>query len=102
MVIILIRRCVKPDKEAEFLASYNRDKPTHRGFIDETLTKLNDSKSLPESMRSLDVGCKDCVTYLNVARWQSAQDFHDHFKPQTMHDPDIECSDRLRAVFEVV
>jgi hypothetical protein len=44
----------------------------------------------------------DCVTYLNVARWRSAEDFREHFKPKTMHEADVECSDRLRAVLEVV
>jgi|SRR5580658_2696312 heme-degrading monooxygenase HmoA len=102
MVIVLIRRCVKRDKEKEFLASYNHEKPNNPGFIDETLTKLNDSPNLPDAMRSLKVGCEDCVTYLNIARWRSAEEFRDHFKPQTTHDAKIECSDRLRAVFEIV
>jgi hypothetical protein len=102
MVIVLIRRCVRRDTEAEFLASYNREKPKHAGFIDETLTKLNNSTDLPDSMRSLPVGCDNCLTYLNVARWRSAEDFRQHFQPKTMHDPKIECSDRLRAVFEIV
>jgi heme-degrading monooxygenase HmoA len=102
MMIILIRRCVKRDKEQEFLASYNREKPNHPGFIDETLTKLSDSTDLPRSMRSLKIGCEGCVTYLNIARWRSAEEFRDHFKPQTTHDPQTECSDRLRAVFEIV
>jgi hypothetical protein len=102
MVIVLIRRCVQRDKETEFLASYSWEKPNNPGFIDETLTKLDSSADLPESMRSLPVGCNDCVTYLNIARWRSAEEFRRHFKPQTMHDPKIECSDRLRAVFDVV
>jgi hypothetical protein len=93
---------VRREKEPEFLASYNREKPTHPGFIEETLTKLNSSDELPESMRSLPIGCGDCITYLNIARWRSAEEFRQHFNPQTMHSPEIECSDRLRAVFEVV
>ncbi len=101
MVIVLIRRCVQPDKEAEFLASYKSDKPKHPDFIDETLTKLK-LDNLPESMRSLRIGCENCLTYLNVARWRSAKSFEDCIKPRTMHDPEIECSDRLRAVFESI
>jgi hypothetical protein len=102
MVIVLIRRCVRRNKEPEFLSSYSREKPDHPDFITETLTKLNNSDELPESLRSLSIGCEDCVTYLNVAQWKSAESFRQHFNPRTMHDPNIECSDRLRAVFEVV
>ena len=102
MVIVLIRRCVKRDKDEEFLESYNREKPNYPGFIEETLTRLVTLDDLPELMRSLPIGCDDCVTYLNVARWRSAKEFKEHFNPKTMHDPDIECSDRLRAVFEIL
>ena len=41
-------------------------------------------------------------TYLNVARWESAAAFNEHFKPQKMHDPETEVSDRLRAALEIV
>lgn len=102
MVIVLIRRCVKPDKEGEFLSTYKKDKPEHPGFIREYLTKLDSSQLLPEPMRSLLFGCKDCVTYLNIAHWKSADAFHEHFDPKTMHDSTYECSDRLRAVCEII
>lgn len=103
MVIVLIRRCIKPDMVKPFLEKYQREKPNHPGFICETLTKLR-LENLPEPMRGLayGIGCEGCVTYLNVAHWKSAEAFEDHFKPQTMYDPDIECSPRLRAVFEEV
>jgi hypothetical protein len=103
MIVVLIRRCVKADRETDFIKSYNREKPTHPGFIDETLTKLDSSKDLPEPMRSLSMGCPlGCITYLNIARWRSAKDFEEAFKPRTMHDPETECSDRQRAVFDIV
>lgn len=101
MVIVLIRRSVRPDKEREFLASYTREKPHHDEFIDETLTRLNSSTDLPESLRSLPIGQREAVTYLNVARWKSAKGFEEWFKPQTTHDPEIETADRQRAVLDV-
>jgi len=61
LAIILIRRCVRVDKESEFLASYNRNKPAHADFIDECLTKVNDSSDLPTAMRSLPIGGENCV-----------------------------------------
>jgi hypothetical protein len=102
VVVILTRRCIKPNKEAEFLADYRSHTPDHPGFISQTLTKLQNSAELPEPMRSLPFGCGNCVVYLNIARWQSAADFQEHFKPGAMHDPRFECSDRLRAVVEIV
>ncbi len=70
MVIVLICRCVKPDREAEFLASYRAQKPPPAtvGFIDETLTKIANPATLPEPMRSLPIECENCLTYLNIAR----------------------------------
>ena len=41
MVIVLIRRSVKREKEAEFLATYDREKPNHPYFLEETLTNRN-------------------------------------------------------------
>ncbi len=41
------------------------------------------------------------ITYINVATWKSAKSFEDHFKPKAMHDPEIECADRVRVVLEV-
>jgi hypothetical protein len=101
MVIVLIRRCVRPDKEKEFLDRYSKEKPQSSDFLGETLTKVEDSASLPESMRSLPIMGTNCITYLNIASWKSAEAFQQHFDPATMHDPAIEISDRLRVVLEV-
>jgi hypothetical protein len=68
VVVILTRRCIKPNKEAEFLADYRSHTPDHPGFIGQTLTKLQNSGDLPEPMRSLHFGCGNCVVYLNIAR----------------------------------
>jgi hypothetical protein len=102
MVIILTRRCIKPKMESEFLAEWRNTTPTHPGFISQTLTKLQASAGLPGPMQSLTFGCGNCLSYLNIARWESAADFQEHFKPADMHDPTYECSDRLRAVVEIV
>ena len=53
MVIILIRRCVKPEKVDEFLAKYNRERPKHQDFVIETLTKIESNDDLPDEMKSL-------------------------------------------------
>lgn len=100
MVIVLIRRSVRPEKEAAFLEAYNREKPDHADFVSETLTKVSNSNELPDSMRSLPIG-GDGVTYVNVATWKSARSFEEYFEPRTMHDPEIECGDRVRVVLEV-
>jgi hypothetical protein len=100
--IILIRRCVRREKEKEFLASYVSEKPSNPDFVDEWLTRVDSSEALPESMRSFAVACDaDCVTYINVAMWRTAAAFRAHFNPKTMHDPKFECSDRHRAVLEI-
>ena len=54
---------------------------------------------MPEPLRNLPIAG---VAYLNVARWKSAAAFNEHFKPQKMHDPETEVSDRLRAVLKIV
>lgn len=100
MVIVLIRRSVRPEREAEFLAAYAREKPDHPDFVSETLTKVGNSSELPDSMRSLPIGGEG-VTYVNVAMWKSAKSFEEQFNPQTTHDPEIECGDRARVVLEV-
>ena len=98
MVIVLVRRCIRREKEAEFLTSYKAEKPNHPDFICETLTKVDDSRDLPEALRSLPLAGENCITYVNVARWRSAVAFNDHFKPATKHEPEFETSDRLRVI----
>src|SRR5712691_341644 len=64
MVIILIRRFVKPDKETEFLENYRAQQPLNNpAFIGETLTRLVDSSSLPGGLRSFALGEPSSVTY---------------------------------------
>jgi len=91
---------VKKGKEPEFLASYNRDKPTHPDFISETLTKVSERTDLPPQMADFPIRCQDCTTYINVARWKSADAFIEHMNPKRTHNPDFECEDRVRIVLE--
>ena len=105
MVIILIRRFVKPDKEAEFLEKYRAQQPLNNpAFMDETLTRLVDNPSLPGELRSFNLSQPLCVIYLNVARWQSWEAFAAHFADQlaSNFDPEIETVPRQRAVLEVI
>jgi hypothetical protein len=102
MVIILIRRCIRPEKEAEFIARYKSQTPNHPDFISETLTKVTSREDLPEPMRNLPIACGKGVTYINVAVWKSAESFAESFPPKKTHEPDIECEDRLRMVLEAV
>jgi hypothetical protein len=102
MAIILILRCARRDREAEFLKTYSRERPDHEDFISETLTKIDDSTALPEPMRSLKLTDQDCIPYLNIAFWKSAQSFYEHFNPKTSHDAEIEVCDRLRLVLNEV
>jgi hypothetical protein len=104
MVIILIRRCVRPDKIADFLASYEKDSPKDKkGFRRETLTRVNDATELPEALRSYKIVEADCVTFLNVAEWDSWEDFEAAFHPSPgFCDESIETSPRVRAVLDAV
>jgi hypothetical protein len=107
MVIILIRRFVKPDKETEFLENYRAQQPLNNpAFIGETLTRLVDSSSLPGGLRSFALGEPSSVTYLNVARWQSWEAFAAQFAEQVSSsigfDPEIETAPRQRAVLEAI
>ena len=72
MAIIPILRCVRCDREQEFLDAYHCERPKHDDFISETLTKIDASTALPEPMRSLKLTDQGCVPYLNVAYRKSA------------------------------
>jgi hypothetical protein len=102
LVIILIRRSVRADKEMQFLASYERERPNHVDFISEQLTKVSGDGDLPVPLRSFPLASDCGITYINVAVWRSAKSFEDHFNPKSGHDPEIECADRVRVVLDVV
>jgi len=69
MVIVLIRRCIPPDKIDEFLASYKGQKPTNNPeFLGEDLARVDTSAALPEALRNFPVSGENCITFINVAR----------------------------------
>jgi heme-degrading monooxygenase HmoA len=103
VVTILIRRCVRRDKEKEFIEGYKSQSPTEApGFISERLTKVRDSNVLPEPMRSFKVASENCVTYINIARWESMESFIAHFNPKNTHEPEVETEDRVRVVLDEI
>lgn len=104
MVIVMIRRFVRLDKEADFLQSYRDQKPVNNpAFKGETLTRASDDAALPPGLTNLQLRGEGCVTYINIAKWDSWQAFNAHFDPQVgVFDPKIETAPRERAVFEVI
>lgn len=105
MVIVLIRRFIRADREAEFLARHRLHSPANNpAFKGGYLTKVCDDARLPPRLRSFRVEGPSCVTYLNVSRWDSWQAFEKHFLDahQSDFDPEIETAARERIVLDVV
>jgi len=104
MIVVLIRRFVRPDKEKEFLASYRAQKPTDNpAFKGETLTRVCDDSKLPPGLRSLVLNGPACVTYINIAKWDSWDAFAKQFDVNAVgSDPDIETAARQRMVLDVI
>ncbi len=105
MVIILIRRFVKPNREQEFLASYKAQKPVgNPAFKGETLTRVNSEDNLPPGLTTFPLNEPECITYLNVAQWTSWDAFAQQFDmtTSTVFDPAIETQPRQRVALNVV
>jgi hypothetical protein len=104
MVIILTRRFVRSDREEAFLSSYRAQRPTTSpAFRGESLTRVNESPSLPAKLRGFGVNGPACVTYLNIAKWDSWEAaFADQFKGAGDFNPDLETAPRQRLVLDVV
>jgi hypothetical protein len=104
MIIILVRRFVRTDREKRFLASYRDQAPIEDpAFFGETLTKLNDSIDLPAEMKSLPLGTAGCVTYLNIAKWESWEAFEKHFADMPSgFDREIETAPAQQAVMCII
>ena len=105
-VVVLIRRFVRLDREEEFIASYRAQKPVHDpAFEGETLTRLDESRELPEGFRCFDLNAPNCATYLNIATWKSWEDYSRHFPDALSSDtfyPEIEVRPSERAVLGIV
>jgi hypothetical protein len=104
MVIMLIRRFIRPDREDEFLAAYMTQSPnSDPAFQGETLTKVSDDEGVPADLRGLSLGYPNGIAYLNIASWKSWAAFRDHFaKAGTGFDPEIETAPAQVAVLDVV
>ena len=102
--IILVLRCVKPDREKEFLESYKHN-PTTKGFREEVLTKLDGSESLPIGLRNFISNENNCgILYLNIAIWDSVAEFKGEC-PEAFVETDEEFDNefwRRRAVLDVI
>jgi hypothetical protein len=99
MVTILIRRFVGTDKEEAFLTNYRMQKPIENpAFRGETLMRVDDDPALPEPLQGF--GRAGCVTYINIAKWDSWQAFAEHFKDafSKPYNPEFEVAPRERAV----
>ncbi|TDR90096.1 antibiotic biosynthesis monooxygenase family protein [Enterovirga rhinocerotis] len=95
MVIILIRRFARPDREAAFLQRFAEQKPDgHPDFLGETLTRITDGAVLPDGVPRLLAAPEGSGAFLNVARWRSWDAFERHFAVQLAapggFDPEIE------------
>jgi len=108
MIVVLIRRFVRPEREKEFLGRFQREKPLHDpNFKGEILVRVNDDPSLPEVLRTWKVAEPNCITYVNIAKWDSWKAFAAHFNVDTErasssnYDPKIETAARQVSILGV-
>lgn len=104
MVIILIRRYARRDREAEFVEAYKKDDPTGKdGFLYESLTTIDRNDDIPPALKGgLEIK-PDCVNYINVAVWESWEKFQKEFNPAAdWFDDSIEVYPRERVVLNKV
>lgn len=103
MVIVLIRRFVRSDREKEFLEKYCAQRPSRNpDFKGEVLTRMSSDAAVPPTLKSLPLGGPGCVTYLNVAQWASWEAFAGAFDLDDVFDPEIETAPRQRTVLDVL
>jgi hypothetical protein len=105
MIVVLIRRFVRADRVERFLDTYRAQQPSKNpAFKGETLARVSDESSLPAGLRGFALNGPACVTFLNVAKWESWQAFVDEFSAQidSGFDPEIETAPRQRAVLDVI
>ena len=103
MVIILIRRFIRPDRETAFLEKYRAQEPVkNTAFNWETLTKISNASEIPPGLRGLALSEPECVTYLNIAKWESWEAFANEFELDETFDVEIETAPRQRTVLDVI
>jgi hypothetical protein len=80
MVIIIIRRFVRPDRVEAFIESYQRQAPINNpAFKGEMLARATPRTDLPENLRNLVADDSGGVTVINIARWDSWSAFASQF-----------------------
>lgn len=103
MYMIVIRRFVRPDREAEFLSKYEAEKSKHPDFRGETLSKIVDAESVPACLKGLLEIEADCINFLNIARWESWESFNGQCEMSGgYYDKELETRPRERLILEVI
>jgi hypothetical protein len=106
VVIILIRRFIRADQVDRFIAEYRDQSPiANSACKGETLTRINEASEVPPALRGFALNGPGCVTYLNIAKWDSWEAFAEHFKKQLESggfNPEIETAPRQRIVLDVI
>lgn len=97
MVIIIIRRFARIDREDAFLARFQDQAPRDNpDFLDEVLTRIDADAPIPRHIARAFVPVPGCVNFVNVARWRSWDGFARQFAPQLADtrgfDPAIEAA----------
>jgi len=103
--MVLIRRCIRPDREQDFLAWHRAQPAVQReGFLGKTLTRLGDTSALPPGLNNFHLGSNPgCVTFIMVERWQSIEAFRAHVPNASTSDQDqFEAAPRQRVILSVV
>ena len=105
MVLILVRRFARPDREAEFLRVFAEQRPAgNPDFLGETLTRIG-AGPLPPGVPALFAPSMDAIDYLNVTRWRSLDAFERQFAAQIGapggFDPAIETRRAEMAVLTI-
>ncbi len=109
MVIIVIRRFVRPDRIDGFIEAYKKQAPVENpAFKGETLARASERSSLPESLRRLVADDSDGVTVINIAKWESWSAFAAEFAEELARektgafDPAIETAPSQRILLDIL
>lgn len=109
MVIIIIRRFVRPDRVEAFIEAYQKQAPIDNpAFKGETLARATERSGLPASLRKLVADDTGGVTVINIARWDSWTAFAEQFanelarEAEGAFDDDIETAPSQRLLLDVL
>jgi hypothetical protein len=109
VVIIIIRRFVRPDRIDGFIEAYKKQAPVDNpAFKGETLARGSERSSLPENLRRLVADDTKGVTVINIAKWESWSAFEAQFAEELARektgafDPAIETAPSQRMLLDVL